>query len=274
MGMVFFVFAIASSCTEMETAQGFRETIGLDTTAKPTKVERFDPGSPDRGPNPFRPIETTYAEYEDNYDYSESEAIASSDGRALDNDKTFSASREPSLSREERFKQATSLVQKGNPSGEKMMKELADQGYSPAQYNLAVMYLTGQSVQKNQNQGVAYLRKAADNGHVKAASTIGVMYLQGKGVSRNPSQARRYLTKAAQKGDGQAMLYLSLMYNRGDGVQKDETQSYQWLLSLPSSHQTAQLQTKLNEFKTKLSVAQQAQAQAGAKAFKSRYNIR
>ncbi len=269
---LFFIFAITSSCGEMDVGNEFRQTVGLDTNAKPTKIERFDPGSPNnQGPNPFRPMETTYNEYEDSDDYSEQE---SSNDTILDSDRTFSASHTPTLSREERFKRATSLVQKGEPSGTKMIKELANQGYSPAQYNLAVMYLTGQAVQKNQNQGVAYLRKAADNGHVKAASTIGVMYLQGKGVSRNPSQARRYLTKAAQKGDAQSMLYLSLMYNRGDGVQQDETLSYQWLLSLPSSSHTAQLQTKLNEFEKKLSAVQQAQAQAQAQAFKARYNIR
>lgn len=279
---LFFIFAIAPSCSEMGAENDLRRTLGLDTTAMPTKVERFNPGAPQQsGFNPFRPIETTYDEYEDNYQQEasqeESASASASDPHALDNDRTFtgsSANNKPTLSREEQFKQATALVQKGDPSGANMMQKLADQGYIPAQYNLAVMYLTGQGIKKNQNQGVAYLRKAADNGHVKAASTIGAMYLQGKGVSRNPSQARRYLTKAAQKGDAQSMLYLSLMYNRGDGVAQDPVQSYQWLLSLPSSSQTPQLQTKLNEFKQKLSAADQAKAESAAKAFKSRYNIR
>lgn len=278
---LFFIFTIAPSCSEMGAQNEFRQTIGLSTTAMPTKVERFNPGSPQQsGFNPFRPIETTYDEYEETYTETatateEAESVSASDAHALDNDRTFtSASPQPTLSREAQFKQATALVQKGDASGANMMKKLADQGYIPAQYNLAVMYLTGQAIKKNQNQGVAYLRKAADNGHVKAASTIGAMYLQGKGVSRNPSQARRYLTKAAQKGDAQSMLYLSLMYNRGDGVTPDPVQAYQWLLSLPSSSQTPQLQTKLNEFKQKLPAADQMRAEKAAKAFQSRYNIR
>lgn len=277
-----FIFMLLPACSELAAGDNFRKTVGLNLTAQPTKIERFNVDASGLGPNPFRPVETDDS-YADDTSYGQepsprgNTAVSSNNDAMLASDTTISgasAKSTPVLSFDERFKKATSLVQKGNASGAQMMKQLAAQGYSPAQYNLAVMYLTGRGVPKDQNQGVAYLRKAADNGHVKASSTIGAMYLQGKGVGRNPSQARRYLTKAAQKGDSQSILYLSLMYNRGDGVQQDMTQAYQWLLSLPSSSNSTELQTKLNQFKQKLSPAQQKQAQSQAQAFKARYNIR
>lgn len=249
---------IISGC--VGASDSFRQTIGMNLNATPTQVETFDGGGPkSEGFNPFRPRpEPTYETYNDNNDsqsYAAQETV------------------NPNLSEAEQFKQATALVQKGNKSGAKAMQSLADGGYAPAQYNMGVMYLTGNGVGKNQSQGVKYLRKAADRGHTKAASTIGAMYLQGQGVTRNAGQARRYLTKAAQKGDAQSMLYLSLMYNRGDGVKQDKAQAYQWLLSLPSAQNSAQLKANQENLAKSLSAAQKSKAEQAAKSFKSRYGI-
>lgn len=248
---------IVSACTG--ASDSFRQTIGMDLNASPTQVENFDGGGPkSEGFNPFRPRpQPTYEAYND----SESQSYAAQEAV------------NPNLGDDEQFKQATALVQKGNKSGVKAMQSLADSGYTPAQYNMGVMYLTGKGVSKNQSQGVKYLRKAADRGHTKAASTIGAMYLQGQAVTRNAGQARRYLTKAAQKGDAQSMLYLSLMYNRGDGVKQDKAQAYQWLLSLPSSQNSAQLRNNQDNLAKTLSAAQKSKAESAAKSFKSRYGI-
>ncbi|MFV0321489.1 MAG: tetratricopeptide repeat protein [Alphaproteobacteria bacterium] len=246
---------IVSGC--VGASDSFRQTIGMNLNATPTQVETFDGGGPKaEGFNPFRPRpEPTYESYNDNQSYVAQEVV------------------NPNLSDAEQFKQATALVKKGNKSGVKTMQSLADGGYAPAQYNMGVMYLTGNGVSKNQSQGVKYLRKAADRGHTKAASTIGAMYLQGQGVTRNAGQARRYLTKAAQKGDAQSMLYLSLMYNRGDGVKQDKAQAYQWLLSLPSSQNSAQLRSNQENLAKTLSAVQKSKAESAAKSFKSRYGI-
>lgn len=250
---------IVSACTG--ASDSFRQTIGMDLNAKPTQVETFDGGGvKTEGFNPFRPRpQPTYTEAYN--DTAESASYKTQEGV------------NPNASEAEQFKQATALVKKGDKAGAKAMQTLADNDYTPAQYNMGVMYLTGNGVSKNQSQGVKYLRKAADRGHTKAASTIGAMYLQGQGVTRNAGQARRYLTKAAQKGDAQSMLYLSLMYNRGDGVKQDKTQAYQWLLSLPSAQNSAQLKNNQQNLANSLTAAQRAKAESGAKSFKSRYGI-
>ncbi|MFV0431744.1 MAG: tetratricopeptide repeat protein [Alphaproteobacteria bacterium] len=246
-------------------SDNFRQTLGMGLNASPTQVETFDGGKlKTSGLNPFRPQPKA-----DNSSYgsqvSYAEAYGDTQGQQADINQN--------LSQKEQFAQATKLVRSGKAAGAKTMKKLAEEGYTPAQYNMGVMYLTGNGVTKNQSQGVKFLRKAADRGHVKAASTMGAMYLQGKAVTRNTGQARRYLTKAAQKGDTQSILYLSLMYNSGDGVKQDTAKAYQWLLSVPSSQNSAQLKANRDKLAQSLSPNQRSQAESAAKAFKSRYGI-
>ena len=53
---------------------------------------------------------------------------------------------------------------------------LADQGHAPAQFNLGVMYASGQGVPQDYAAAINWYRKAADQGHAKAQSNLGIMY--------------------------------------------------------------------------------------------------
>ena len=63
-----------------------------------------------------------------------------------------------------------------------MAKALAEQGGAAAQYNLGVMYHTGQGVVQDYREAVKWYRKAAERGFARAQSNLGLMYANGEGV--------------------------------------------------------------------------------------------
>jgi len=61
-------------------------------------------------------------------------------------------------------------------------RQQAEQGDAIAQYNLGVMYSTGQGVPEDDVEAVAWWRKAADQGQASAQHFLGVSYVSGQGV--------------------------------------------------------------------------------------------
>ncbi|WP_244060843.1 tetratricopeptide repeat protein, partial [Aeromonas caviae] len=55
-------------------------------------------------------------------------------------------------------------------------RKAAEQGNAEAQFNLGVMYATGQGVPQDIQQVVTWLRKAAEQGNAEAQFNLGVMY--------------------------------------------------------------------------------------------------
>ena len=60
----------------------------------------------------------------------------------------------------------------------KWYRKAADQGDAAAQFNLGVMYATGQGVPQDYAEAVKWYRKAAEQGHAGAQYNLGVMYDQ------------------------------------------------------------------------------------------------
>jgi TPR repeat protein len=58
----------------------------------------------------------------------------------------------------------------------RLIRPLADQGNAEAQYNLGIMYVTGQGVPKNGEEAAKLFRLAADQGHAPAQYNLGVMH--------------------------------------------------------------------------------------------------
>jgi TPR repeat protein len=72
-------------------------------------------------------------------------------------------------------------------------RKAANQGYEQAQFNLGVLYQTGQGVPPDYAAVAGWWRKAADRGFTKAAFNLGVMYQTGKRVPQDYTEAVKYI---------------------------------------------------------------------------------
>ena len=77
---------------------------------------------------------------------------------------------------------------------------LAEQGFANAQYNLGVMYGTGEGVTEDDKEAVKWYRKSAEQGEAKAQYNLGVMYGKGKGVLQDNIYAHMWANIAASNG--------------------------------------------------------------------------
>jgi TPR repeat protein len=79
-------------------------------------------------------------------------------------------------------------------------KTIAEQGNASAQYNLGLMYDTGEVVPLDYAEAMNWYRLAAQQGHAKAQSNFGLMYHKGKGVLQDLSEAMKWYRRAAEHG--------------------------------------------------------------------------
>ena len=70
----------------------------------------------------------------------------------------------------------------------------AEQGNADAQFNLGVMYDTGEGVPENDVEAVNWYRKATEQGYARAQFNLGVMYADGEGVPENDVEAVKWLS--------------------------------------------------------------------------------
>ena len=107
-------------------------------------------------------------------------------------------------------------------------KQLAESGVADAQYNLAMMYRTGQGVNKDISLSNTWFGKAANQGVADAQYYLGHLYDTGNGVAGNKKTAFDWYLKAAEKGHGLAQINLGVLYANGLGVERDIEQAYLW----------------------------------------------
>lgn len=69
-----------------------------------------------------------------------------------------------------------------------------------AQYNLALMYFSGQGVVQDLCEAAKWYCKAADHGHANAQYNLSLMYAEGQGVERNLSLALYWRKLATEQG--------------------------------------------------------------------------
>jgi len=81
---------------------------------------------------------------------------------------------------------------------------LAEQGNAYAQYNLGVMYDTGQGVPQDYKQAVKWYTKAAEQGKAEAQYNLGIKYAEGQGVPQDNVYAHMWFNLAAVDGSKDA----------------------------------------------------------------------
>ena len=104
-------------------------------------------------------------------------------------------------------------------------RKAAVQGDADAQYNLGVMYDTGEGVPENDVEAVNWYRKAAEQGHASAQFNLGVMYANGAGVPENNIYAYVWFSISAAQGNETAKTNKNILAGRMTREQIGEAQS-------------------------------------------------
>jgi len=114
---------------------------------------------------------------------------------------------------------------------ETLLRPLADQGDTRAQFNLWAIYANRHGAGANTAEAIQWLRKSADGGYASAQYSLGELYENGRGVPKDLVDAARWYNKAAGQGNVQAEFRLAIMYETGAGVTQDIPQAMHWLRS-------------------------------------------
>ncbi|HEV3074587.1 MAG TPA: hypothetical protein VHB47_09240 [Thermoanaerobaculia bacterium] len=128
------------------------------------------------------------------------------------------------------FSLAMKLWRPGTASPEALewCRKAAEQGYLPAQIEMAITYQTGMDgVTANQAAALFWHRRAAEQGFVDSQLFVGDAYAEGKGVTRDDAEAVSWYLMALGRGDGWAEYELGRMIEAGRGVAKDEGKAAQ-----------------------------------------------
>jgi hypothetical protein len=81
----------------------------------------------------------------------------------------------------------------------RLLRPLAEQGHTFAQFNLGRMYHLGKGVPQDHFEAHKWYRLAAEQGHADAQNTLGTMYSNGRGVPQDNTQAHMWFSIAASR---------------------------------------------------------------------------
>ena len=127
------------------------------------------------------------------------------------------------------FQSASDSYERGNHTAAyQEFLELARSGYAIAQFNLGVLYDTGEGVPEDNAEAVKWYRLAAEQGLAEAQNNLGHMYAKGEGVPRDARKAVQQYRLAAEQGLADAQNNLGFMYAIGEGVTRDGTEAVKW----------------------------------------------
>lgn len=154
--------------------------------------------------------------------------------------------------------------------------QAAEAGLAIAQYNLGVLYYSGNGVEPSFEKAYEWTKKAAEQGHVNAMVNLGVLYFNQIGVNSgvtsvwpfslltrasNYREAARWYEYAAEYNHGGAQYYLATMYRDGTGVELNLVQAWKWA-NLARDNDIPDASLLLASITRDLSPAQLEQAQA------------
>lgn len=113
----------------------------------------------------------------------------------------------------------------------KYYKLAADANFSPAQYELAMLYSRGDGVQINFKEAFRLFYLAATNVSMPypgAYTCLGLLFYEGVGTERNLEESIKWYRKGAEAGDSEAMYCLGLSYQKGEGVPQSDIEAVKW----------------------------------------------
>jgi TPR repeat protein len=95
-----------------------------------------------------------------------------------------------------------------------VLRPLANRGDAQAQFELSLLYRSGQGVPADARESLRWLRLAAHGGHAPAQSNLGAAYVQGRGVPQDAQQAYVWLSAGAAQGSREAATNLEVVRRR------------------------------------------------------------
>ena len=115
-----------------------------------------------------------------------------------------------------------------------------------------------------QPEAVAELRAAAEQGDAVAQFNLGVMYATGEGVPQDDAEAARWYRLAAEQGNADAQYDLGLRYATGLGVPEDDVTAHMWF-NFAASRSTGDVRDRAVQGRDRvaeeLNASQRAEAQ-------------
>jgi localization factor PodJL len=166
-----------------------------------------------------------------------------------------------------RFELAEKALAARSPTAVDALKQVANQGYAPAQFRLGGIYSgEGNLVPVNKEEARLWTQRAANGGIAAAMNNLGLMYYNGEGGAQNRSTAAMWFRKAAERGVTNSQYNLGILYQSGDGVPLNPTEAYKWL-SIAAKSGDKDAAREARALRGQLSEDQQRQADASIAGF-------
>ena len=166
-----------------------------------------------------------------------------------------------------RYDLAVNALNAKSPKAIDLLKQVANQGYAPAQYSLSRVYLgEGGLVPANNVEARKWTQRAAEGGLPGAMHILGSMYYGGDGGTQDRSMAAMWFRKAAERGVKDSQFNLGVLYERGDGVPINPSEAYKWL-SIAADAGDKGAKVEVDKLKTQLSEAQLQKAEDAVSRF-------
>ncbi len=108
------------------------------------------------------------------------------------------------------------------------LRVIAEKGDVAAQFQIGLIYYSGQGGSRNYLEALNWFKKAALQGHPLAQYNAGYMYEKGEGTPQDYIEAAKCYRLAAERGNQTAQYNLGYMYEKGQGVQQNEVQALMW----------------------------------------------
>ncbi len=135
----------------------------------------------------------------------------------------------------------------------------AEAGLDLAQYNLGILYFTGQGVERDYGEAFRWTEAAALQGHAAAQLNLGSLYYFGNGVEEDRDRAVEWYAFAARSGSAPAANTLSIMYRDGDHVRRDLVLAHAWA-AWAQRHDHPEAAAMLEELEADMSEQQLSEA--------------
>lgn len=109
------------------------------------------------------------------------------------------------------------------------LSKVANKGNAEAQYTVANMHYSGIGTPVNMTEGERFLRLSVAQGYPDAQRTLGSLYLMGNTVDKNEKEAFRLFMLAAEQDNAAAQYMVGMMYSGGLGTEKSTDMAMTWL---------------------------------------------
>ena len=110
----------------------------------------------------------------------------------------------------------------------KNIKNKSEQGYAPAQFQLALMYYQVEGTEESEEKAFYWFQESAIQGYAPAQFQLAWMYYKGEGTEEIKEKAFYWFQESAIQGYVQAQYMLALMYYKVEGTEEIKEKAFYW----------------------------------------------